>query len=233
MRQYIRRFAVGAAMLAAVPALAQLPNGGAPGGMPGMGGGPMGGGAAAGGATMLLAHTGDLQLTDAQVVKLAAIARREGAQRLATRTMMDSVRGVRPLGSRRDSAGPVRNQVSAQLVTAMNRARDQRHADLRDALTVLTPDQQAQAWEMVSARGAGSRGGMRRRMFGGKGGGVIRGRDGQMGEMMPGGMMPGRAPQGPPGGRMQGPPSATTPSAQRVRPPLPAQRPPVEIEPAI
>lgn len=190
-----------------------------------MGRGGMEGGGAAAGAGMLLSHTADLQLTDAQVVKLAAIARREGAQRTAMRAMMDSVMRARP-AMRTDSAARGRMTPPPQMTAAMTRARDQRRADLRDAITVLTPDQQAQAWEMVSARGAMARGAMRRRMGGGMGArgmgqGMQRGR---------GGMMPGPGMQD---GRMQGPPPAANPPAgqMRARQPQPGQRPPETVEP--
>src|SRR5205809_3504748 len=43
-------------------------------------------------AQMLLAHTGELELTDAQVVKLAAIARRADARRRSMRASADSMR---------------------------------------------------------------------------------------------------------------------------------------------
>src|SRR5438552_17012766 len=56
------------------------------------------------GAEFLLAHTGELQLTDAQVVRLAAIARRTEARRNAMRTSLESIRpkiAVRPDSARR------------------------------------------------------------------------------------------------------------------------------------
>jgi hypothetical protein len=45
---------------------------------------------------------------------------------------------------------------------AMQRLRDQAQADRRDAIAVLTPDQQARAWERVAASGRMQRGGMGR-----------------------------------------------------------------------
>jgi hypothetical protein len=39
----------------------------------------------------------------------------------------------------------------------LQRLRDQARTDVRDALAVLTPDQQAQAWEMPGLRAAGGR----------------------------------------------------------------------------
>jgi hypothetical protein len=38
---------------------------------------------------------------------------------------------------------------------ALDRMREQSRVDRRDAIAVLTPDQQAQAWELVAMRGAG------------------------------------------------------------------------------
>src|SRR5829696_5067112 len=43
-------------------------------------------------AQMLLAHTGELGLTDAQVVRLAGIARRAETRRASLRASMDSAR---------------------------------------------------------------------------------------------------------------------------------------------
>jgi hypothetical protein len=145
------------------------------------------------GASFLLSRTGDLQLTDAQVTRLAAIARREGARRQAMRASMDSMRRTM-MRQPRDSAGrPRRPAFSPQTEAAMTRARDQMRTDLRDAITVLTPDQQAQAWQMMSARsatrGMGRRGGGMRGRMGGPGmgprgdrGGMIRQKFGRPGE---------------------------------------------------
>ena len=63
--------------LAGAAALSAQGPGGPP---PGPMGPPPGGGSRAG-AQFMLAHTGELDLTDAQVVKLAAIARRAEARR--------------------------------------------------------------------------------------------------------------------------------------------------------
>src|ERR1043165_9920227 len=77
--------------------LAQGP--GAPGGRPPTGYMGPGRGRAGHGAAFLLAHTGDLELTDAQVVKLAAIARRGAARLRGIRARMDSA-GIRAGGPR-------------------------------------------------------------------------------------------------------------------------------------
>src|SRR5207244_2740759 len=79
--------------LCAAPAVAQGPDGmpGHPGPMPG---GPgmmmMHGGPGPDPASMLLAATGPLHLTDAQVVRLAAIARRAEERHAAMRTSMEA-----------------------------------------------------------------------------------------------------------------------------------------------
>ena len=98
-------------------------------------------------ASMLLAHTGELKLSDPQVTRLAAIARRTAERRQSMRASLDSVRPVR------DS---VRRGPPLAARAFVERMRDQTHTDLRDALSVLTADQQATAWEMVAARGGGS-----------------------------------------------------------------------------
>jgi hypothetical protein len=131
-----------------------------------MAGVPGRGGASPVGATadFLLAHTGDLALTDAQVVRLAAISRRTEARRKALAARMDSAPAAArpapgdsagPGGRRRGPAGPP----PAALQQARDR-RDQMHADVRDAIAVLTPDQQANAWMMVA--GGPALGGMPR-----------------------------------------------------------------------
>lgn len=141
----MRRLLVGLLIASAAGAVslpAQQPQGGGPvpGGMPF---GPAG-------AAMLLSQTGALQLTDAQVVRLAAIARRSEDRHRALRTRLDSLRPRRAPG---DSTA--RRMRFAPPTDLFERERDASHADLRDALAVLTADQQARAWEMMSARRAG------------------------------------------------------------------------------
>jgi hypothetical protein len=125
------------------------------------------------GVSFLLARTGQLELTDAQVTKLAAIARREADRHKAMRANMDSSMTHWTPGARHDTTG-MRQRMQA-MRDAFKKEHDAQHADLRDALTVLNPDQQAHAWEMIAAqhhRGRHGRGGnmmfMRR---GGPGGG--------------------------------------------------------------
>jgi hypothetical protein len=107
-------------------------------------------------AQFFLAHTAQLQLNDQQVTRLAAIARRSETREQARRATFDSLRarfGTAPA----DSAGRAarRTELANTMRTAMERARDERHADLRDALAVLNADQQARAWEL---RGGADRG---------------------------------------------------------------------------
>ena len=161
--------AVGAMLLIATAGAATaqpgVPSGGpgrraSPGGGGGMPGG-MGRGSAASSvaatADFLLAHTGDLALTDAQVVRLAAISRRTEARRKTLATRADSAHAAnRPAPG--DSAGGGRGRRPAGLPPAeLQQFRDQMRADMRDAISVLTADQQATPWMMVA--GAGPLGG--------------------------------------------------------------------------
>lgn len=145
------------ALALAMPVAAQ-----GPGAMPqrGPGGPPMGPGPGPQAAEMLLAQTGELKLTDAQVVRLAAIARRAAERRQAMRTRLEA---LRPVGGARTMTPDAQMQ---QVRQAMEQAREQQRADLRDALAVLTPDQQAMAFERLAARrgpgGPGQMQGMRR-----------------------------------------------------------------------
>ncbi|MBV9108305.1 MAG: hypothetical protein JO306_02735 [Gemmatimonadetes bacterium] len=99
-------------------------------------------------AEIFLGHTGELKLTDAQVVRLAAIARRAAERREA----------------QRPAAGAPRPD-EARMRQIHEQMREQGRAELRDALAVLTPDQQARAFEMMSRGpghgGPGGPGGMR------------------------------------------------------------------------
>jgi hypothetical protein len=145
-------------------------------------------------AQHFLAHTAQLQLNDQQVTRLAAIARRAESRDQARRVAFDSLR-ARSMTSAADSATRVarRMELANSMRTAMERARDERHADLRDALAVLNADQQARAWELRpagrGARAAGERG-IRR---GGMGRAMRRG-EMRRGEMRRGEMRPGVRP---------------------------------------
>jgi hypothetical protein len=134
---------------------------------------------------MLLAATGRLKLTDAQVVRLAAITRRAEERHAAMRTSMAAAHA-----GAADRRAPSDADMQ-RMHQAMERMHEQARADLRDALAVLTPEQQATAFEMVAhhARGGGEHGpGNHRRMAPG-----ARGRPGAPARMRhPGGSPPPR-----------------------------------------
>ena len=96
-------------------------------------------------ASFLLAHTAELKLSDQQVTRLAALARRAGERRQAAMRTMDSLATRR---MRNDSAGRGPGGPPPALRAEAERQREQRHSDLREALGLLTPDQQATAWEL-------------------------------------------------------------------------------------
>jgi hypothetical protein len=138
------------------------------------------------GVEMLLSQTGALQLTDQQVVRLAAIARRAEDRRRALRTRLDS---LRPRLAPGDSATR-RQRFAGPPTEVLEREREAAHTDLREALAVLTADQQARAWEMITERrampmGAGPGGAMMRRDGG---------RDGSPGGARDGSRPPARQP---------------------------------------
>ena len=95
--------------------------------------------------SFLLAHTSELKLTDQQVTRLAAIARRSGDRRQAMMRAMDSLATRRP---RPDSVGRGPSGPSPAMRAEAERRRDQSRSDLREALGVLTPEQLAIAWEI-------------------------------------------------------------------------------------
>ena len=155
-------------------------------------GGPMSG-PLANTAEFLLSQTGELKLTDAQVTRLAAIARRSADRRRAMRARLDSVRPEFTPGARPDSATRAQlRQRAEQMRPQMERLREQTQTDRRDAIAVLSADQQAQAWERVATMGRAMRDGP-----GGRGMGMRRGgmRRGDVGPHAPGG-----GGLGPPGG---------------------------------
>lgn len=121
-------------------------------------------------ASMLLAHTGEFKLTDAQVTKLAAIARRSAERRKTMRATVDSLRSANRAGSQQPNAEPPQGPPPAARAQ-MDNMREAVHVDLRDAIAVLTPEQQALGWEMM-ARGGEPGGGMRRGRQGGRGAGA-------------------------------------------------------------
>jgi hypothetical protein len=142
------------------------------------------------GAEFFLARTGELRLSDAQVVRLAAIARRSADRRRAMRARMDSIAPGRR-GARMDSTDRAARMREMESMRArFERERDQARADLRDAIAVLTPEQQAMAWEMTAGGPPSARGARRERFR----------RDGGPGRE--------RRPRGPEGGQ---PPGARPP----------------------
>ena len=170
-----------------------------------MHGGPMSG-PLANTAEFLLSQTGELKLTDAQVTRLAAIARRSADRRRAMQARLDSLRPELTPGARPDSATRAQlRQRAEQLRPQMERMREQTQTDRRDAIAVLSADQQAQAWERVATMGRAMRDGRR----GPRGMGMRRDgmRRGDFGPRGPEGR--GFAPRdGAPRERRQGPPGA-------------------------
>lgn len=125
----------GALSLPAAAATAQMtppPGHSAMAGMPAMM-------AAHNAAQALLAHSAELKLSDQQVVKLNQIAQRVEAMHKAH---MDSVHAK--MGAP-GGGGAMPKMSPAQ----MQQMHDQMRADVRDALSVLTPDQLADAWMLV------------------------------------------------------------------------------------
>ncbi|CAN5918212.1 hypothetical protein BH11GEM1_BH11GEM1_09810 [soil metagenome] len=108
-------------------------------------------------ASMLLAQTAELELSDQQVTRLAAIARRTGERRTAIMASLDSLRTarMRAAGAAAAAPGAAPRAPSQADRDMMLRMREQSHTDLRDALSVLTPDQLATSWEMTAGRGGG------------------------------------------------------------------------------
>jgi hypothetical protein len=105
------------------------------------------------GADALLSRTGELGLNDQQVLRLAAIARREAARRQAIRASLDSVRRAFAAG---DTAA--RRTLAQRTRQGMESAREAARTDRREALAVLNADQQARAWELFAGRRPGARG---------------------------------------------------------------------------
>jgi hypothetical protein len=104
-------------------------------------------------ASFFLGRTGELQLTDAQVTKLAAIARRAESREKAMRARMDSAMVAMKSadGSMRDGAGGMMMTMMMRMPMPTDAERKAQHEDDREAFSVLTPDQLATAWEMMGA----------------------------------------------------------------------------------
>ena len=102
-------------------------------------------------ASFFLGLTGELQLTDAQVTKLAAIARRAEGREHAMRARMDS-----SMVALRSADGSMPHDGVSGMMTMVMRMpmpteaeKRAQHEDDRDAFAVLTPDQLATAWEKM------------------------------------------------------------------------------------
>jgi len=105
-------------------------------------------------ASMFLAHTGELQLTDAQVTRLAAIARRAEGREKAMRARMDS--SMATMHERVEAPHDGMPAEKLMMVMRMMRSpmpteaeRKAQHEDDREAFSVPTPDQLATLWEMM------------------------------------------------------------------------------------
>lgn len=94
-------------------------------------------------ASMLLGQTAALKLSDAQVTRLASLARAAEAQQAEMRTQMEAMHKQMMANPPRAGAPMA---MPADMEARMKAAHDQMHANVRDALAVLTPDQLAMAW---------------------------------------------------------------------------------------
>jgi hypothetical protein len=123
-------------------------------------GGPGMAGMKGGVASMLLGQTAALMLSDQQVVRLASLARAAESQQAMMRTTMDSMH--RAMMGSHATGGAMSQmtmsqmqmsqmQMSPAMDARMKAAHEQMHANVRDALAVLTPDQLATAWESRDA----------------------------------------------------------------------------------
>ena len=92
-------------------------------------------------AAMMLAQTGELKLTDQQVTRLAAIARRGADRHRAMRGSLDSLMQAEHarVGTGGQTMAPHAMPEAARAM--MQRAHDDERGDVRDALSVLSIDQ--------------------------------------------------------------------------------------------
>ena len=207
MTRFSFALALAGAVALAPLAQAQTPAGPPQGGF-GRAGGPPGPGGMRGGprgrpgldpASMLLSRTGELKLTDAQVGRLAAVARRSADRRTAMRASGDSLRTALRARATDSTRRAGLREPNPAIRSMMEKAQQGAHADLRDALAVLTPDQQATAFEMIARGKNRSGGGMREGRGMRRGGGMReRGRPGMDGPQRGGRGMNGMRPQGQP-----------------------------------
>jgi hypothetical protein len=101
-------------------------------------------------ASMFLAHTGELQLTDAQVTRLAAIARRAESREKAMRARMDSAMSHAKAEAGHDGNGEGMMMMRMRMFMPTEAERKAQHEDDREAFSIPTPDQLATAWELMS-----------------------------------------------------------------------------------
>ena len=101
-------------------------------------------------ASMFLAHTGELQLTDAQVTKLAAIARRAESREKAMHARMDSAMAHAKAEAGHDGMGDGMMMMRMRMFMPTEAERKAQHEDDREAFSIPTPDQLATAWELMS-----------------------------------------------------------------------------------
>jgi hypothetical protein len=106
-------------------------------------------------ASMFLGSAGQLQLSDSQVTRLAAIARRAASRRETMRAHMDSamtaVRSRAGMEMSREGSGDGAAMMMMPMPASSAAQRAAQHDDDRDAFAVLTPDQLATAWELMAA----------------------------------------------------------------------------------
>jgi len=100
-------------------------------------------------ASMFLGCTGELQLTDAQVTKLATIARRSQARQAAMRARMDSAMTTARMSDGGQDGGAPMMMVVLRRSMPTDAEQKAQHDDDRDAFAILTPDQLATAWETM------------------------------------------------------------------------------------
>jgi hypothetical protein len=104
-------------------------------------------------ASMFLARTGDLQLTDAQVTRLAAIARRAETRQNAIHARVDSAIAVHHMNQMDGDGGPSAttfSRVVLPLLTLTNAELKAQHEDDREAFSVVNADQLATAFELMA-----------------------------------------------------------------------------------
>lgn len=103
-------------------------------------------------ASMFLGHTGDMQLTDAQVTRLAAIARRSEARHKAMHARMDSMVVMRGQSEQSEDGGGARFSMMMRVPVPTEAERKAQHEDDREAFAVPSADQLATVWELMMAR---------------------------------------------------------------------------------